>query len=225
MHEVRTQGIILKAIPYQDSHRIVTIFTLELGLVSLLIKNLSKKKPTLINLTTPLCRSELIFRKGKSNLYQFVDGAIIDMHLKLRQSYKHLKIAGKMLNAIATSQMPEQNSPLLFKLFSNYLKHLSIFPSVDSIWASFQLKLLKYEGLLDLKDHCNTCTQLASSVFRGESCCRRCVKTPDFSFNKDEWDILLSLFNAQSFEYLKNISISSTLSKNIETIYYSLMGT
>ena len=45
MHtQVTTQGIILKAVPYKDFHRIITLFSPEQGLVSLFVRGAFNRK-------------------------------------------------------------------------------------------------------------------------------------------------------------------------------------
>ena len=44
MSEIKTEGIILKMIPYKDHHRIVQIFTPDSGIISLLAKGVSRPK-------------------------------------------------------------------------------------------------------------------------------------------------------------------------------------
>ncbi|MCB1073889.1 MAG: DNA repair protein RecO, partial [Chlamydiia bacterium] len=74
MNEKRVEGIVLKAIPFKESDRILSIFTPDRGIISLFVKRISKSRPAMVNLTTPLCRAEFVFRKGRSDLYRFIDG-------------------------------------------------------------------------------------------------------------------------------------------------------
>lgn len=223
MSEKRVEGIVLKSIPFKESDRILSVFTPNRGIISLFVKRLSKSRPSMVNLTSPLCRGEFVFRKGRSDLYRFIDGTIVDLHLSLRRSYKHLQCAGKMLNAILTSQMPGKSAPALYALLVTYLKHLSDFPDPEVLWASFQLKLLKHEGLLALDETCLSCSkEKASRIVEGESRCVKCADALSFPFSKEEWKILMHLFYTKQFEILKSFKIDSALTQGIETIYSSL---
>ena len=108
MSERREEGIVLKSTPFKDADRIVTVFTPNQGVLSFIVKRLSKNRPAMVNLTTPLCRGEFIFKTGRSQLHRFIDGTILDLHLPLRQSYERLDYGAKMLSAILTSQMPQE---------------------------------------------------------------------------------------------------------------------
>lgn len=224
MSEKQSEGIVLKSIPYKDSDRILSVFTPDRGVISLYVGRISKSRPAMVNLTTPLCRAEFIFRKGRSDLHRFVDGTILDLNLKLRRSYQQLEYAGKMLNAILTSQMPGKSAPALYVLLTNYLKRLSDFPRLDALWASFQLKLLKHEGLLSIETACNKCQQKkASHIVEGESRCTSCASEQSYPFGKDEWRTLLQLFEAKQFDSFKDLKIDPILMQGIEALYHSRM--
>ncbi len=220
MDEKRVEGVVLKAIPFKENDRILSIFTPDRGVMSLYVRGLSKKKPTLVNLTTPLCRGEFVFRKGRTDLHRFIDGTILDLHLPLRRSYKHLEYAGKMLQAILQSQMPGKSANRLYALLTSYLKKLpdSSFP--ETMWASFQLKLLKYEGLLAISETCLSCgKEKATRIMDGESRCKNCSDPLSFPFSDLDWKTLQVLVGARQFDPFINLELSSPLIQAINTFF------
>lgn len=220
MGEERGEGIILKSTDYKESNRILSIFTPHAGIISVIVKRISKKKPTLINLTSPLCRAEFVYRKGRSQLYSFIDGTILDLHLPLRHSYKHLQTAGNMLSAIATTQFPEKPVPVLYHLLLSYLKKLPTFSKPEVLFASFKLKLLKHEGLLSITETCNLCQKRnARTLAEGESLCLTCAPHGSYPFSEEEWKALLVLFEARTFEALLPLNLSDSLQKGIDICF------
>ena len=216
MAEQKEEGIVLKATPYQESSRILSLFTKNSGIISVIAKRLSPKKSTLINLTTPLCRAEFIYRKGKSSLYRFIDGSILDLHLPLRQSYLNLKTASNLLNLVSASQLPEKPAPHLYQLLSLSLKKMPLFSDPSVLFSAFQLKLLKHEGLLSIGRVCNRCQQNPPKyLHQGEGICVQCEKGGRISFSEKEWQTLLDLLSVRSFEALTAIELSSHLQKKI----------
>ena len=89
MHEEKTEGIVLRSQDYKERHRIITLFT-PLGLISLIVKGISRKNSHLLTLTTPFSHGEYIYRQGRSDLFRFHDGAVLDDHFDLRQSLRFL---------------------------------------------------------------------------------------------------------------------------------------
>lgn len=220
MGEERGEGIVLKSTDYKESNRILSIFTPHAGVINVIVKRISKKKTTLINLTSPLCRAEFVYRKGRSQLYSFIDGTILDLHLPLRHSYKHLQTAGNMLRAIATTQYPEKPVPILYYLLLSYLKKLPTFSKPKVLFASFKLKLLKHEGLLSITEICNHCQKRsARTLVEGESLCLTCAPHGSYPFSKEEWKALLVLFEARTFEAFLPLSLSDSLQKGIDICF------
>lgn len=201
--EEKVEGIVLKSFAYKETERILHLFTPQYGIIHLIVKHLSPKKPQRVNLTTPLCQGEYVFRKGKSDLFSFIDGSILDLHLSLRQSLSTLTLGGKMLQAIQDSQLPETPTPKLYQLLSAYLKKLPLAP--EALWASFQLKLLKHEGLISFaKPH----------VKSGQE---------THTFSDEEWSQLLFLAEGREFAPLTSFTPSLALQKNIDDLFSSVL--
>jgi DNA repair protein RecO (recombination protein O) len=149
MKEEKTEGIVLRSFPYRENERILTVFTQDSGLISLIVKRLSS---SLLSLASPFCRSEFIYRKGKTDLFRFLDGTPIDYHLFLRDKLSHLDSASALAQGILSSQMPLKPAPALYALLLSYLKHLPQFAQPAPLLSSFYLKTLLHEGLFST-DH------------------------------------------------------------------------
>lgn len=223
MTEQKEEGIVLKATDYKESSRIVSLFTKHSGMISLIVKRLSPRKPTLINLTTPLCRAEFIYRKGRSSLFTFIDGSILDLHLPLRKSYLYLKTAGNCLKMIHTTQLPEKPAPKLYHLLSLSLKNMPLFSDPSALHCLFKLKLLKHEGLLSIDTLCSRCQkEPPKCLTQGEGLCARCAKTGGVFLNQEEWQTLFKLLFARSFKELTCLKPSSHLQKSIEICFQAV---
>jgi len=203
MKENKSEGIVLKSFAYKETERILHLFTPDQGIIHLIAKHLSPKKPQRVNLTTPLCRGQYVYRKGKSDLYTLIDGSILNLHLPLRQSLKELTLGGKMLQAIHDTQLPEKPAPKLYELLAAYLKKLPLAP--ETLWASFQLKLLKHEGFISFaKPH---------------------IKSIEgtHTLNEDEWNHFLLLSEGRDFPTLTAFTPPESLKKSIDDIFSSFI--
>lgn len=146
-----TEGITLKSIPYQDKSRIISVFTKEFGLISLLVKDIISD-PSLFTLTSPFCVGEFIFKRGREELFLFQDGSIIDEHLDLRGDLKFINSAYAICISILDTQLYHKKSKLLYLLLKAYLRQIPLFKNPNALVSSFYLKLLFHEGLLNLKE-------------------------------------------------------------------------
>ncbi len=151
MSEIKTEGIILKMIPYKDHHRIMQILTPDSGILSLMAKGVSK--PKMQSLLSPLTQLEVIYRKKGSDLCFFKEGVVIQHHHFLRESWQMLESAGKMATAISRSQFPEKAAPDLYRLLIASLKQLPHFEEPATLITLFYLKLLSHEGVLSWDQH------------------------------------------------------------------------
>lgn len=215
------EGIVLRSLDYKETHRIITLFTPD-GLLSLIVRRISRKNTRLLSLTTPFCHGEYHFHKGKSELLSFRDGSILDDHFSLRNSLKSLQTAGSLASAILSSQLPGKPAPALFFLYKAYHKQASHFKNPDALIASFYLKLLKHEGLLTLSTHCAHCQNPKPLLLQeGESLCHQHSTTSSFQFSPSEWDLLLALDNSTQFSALANLLLPPPLLPKIHALFLS----
>jgi DNA repair protein RecO (recombination protein O) len=224
MHEAKTEGIVLRSQDYKERHRIITLFSPQ-GLISLIVRGISRKNACLLTLTTPFTHGEYLYRQGRSDLLQFHDGTLLDDHLILRQNLKSLQAAGSLASAILTSQMTGKPAPALFLLYKSYHKQVSQFDDPAPLLASFYLKLLKHEGLLSISPHCAHCAHCEASLARflydGESLCSQHHVQGAFPFSSSEWETLLSLDTAQQFSTLRTLQLPPLLLQKIQTLFLS----
>ncbi len=151
MSEIKTEGIILRATPYKDHHRIMQILTPDSGILSLMAKGVSK--PKLQSLLSPLTQLEVVYRKKGSDLCFFKEGFVIEHHHFLRESWQLLESAGKIAGAVLQSQFPEKAAPDLYRLLIACLKQLPYFQQPSTLITLFYLKLLTHEGVISWDLH------------------------------------------------------------------------
>ncbi len=195
MQEEKTDGIVLRSQDYKERHRIITLFTPD-GLISLIVRGISRKNARLLSLTTPFCHGEYHYIKGRSELMSFRDGSVIDDHLHLRQSLKALQTAGSLANAILSSQMAGKPAPALFALYKSYHGQVTQFNDTEVLLSSFYLKLLKYEGYLN-------------------------ISHKEETFSPSEWELILTLERTLQFSTLRNVSLPPHFCKKIHALFQS----
>jgi DNA repair protein RecO (recombination protein O) len=215
INDKTTEGIVLRSLEYKERQRILTVFTEQFGLISLIVKGLSKRKHHLLAIATPFSQSAFVLRRQRSELFNFLDGTLLDEHLSLRGSFAHLQAAGHLGQAILRSQLPEKAAPALYALFASYLKQIPHLTDPTPLILSFQLKLWKHEGLLELSDQCSCCEATPTHLQEGESVCPLHAKPHAQSFSVKEWSTLKELLYVRSFQQLQNIPASPNLIEKI----------
>ncbi|KAG6559172.1 DNA repair protein RecO [Candidatus Rhabdochlamydia oedothoracis] len=219
MEYEKTEGIVLRSLPYQDKNRIVTVFTNCYGVLQFIIKGISAKRTDKLALSSPLCKGEYLFYRGKGSLMHFVDGSVLSEHLQLRTKMQHIQAAANLVQIILTSQLPHKPAPKVYQFFSKCLKAIPYFENTDVLTNSFCLKLLKQEGLLALQPFCSQCEKEARALHYGESFCSFHAPKFSFRFSQEQWDTLLTLAYATTFSQIQNYALSKDLNEKINQIF------
>jgi DNA repair protein RecO len=210
--EAKTLGILLQAIPYLGSGRILKVFTRDAGLMTLMAK-----KPSLKGFS-PFCIAEWVYKKGQKEIHTLIDGGLMDSLLCLRESYAALTAAGSMAQDLLRSQMAAKHSPDLYNLLCSYFTKLGAFENPLILQQSFRLKLLIHEGLLSFQTGCAICGQEASSVAQGESVCPSHTAHLSIGFSPLEWKTLLRLAYSIQFSQLREIEPLPSLEEKLTSL-------
>ncbi len=212
------EGIVLRTMEYKERERILHLYTPHSGLISLIVKRLSRKQGHLLALSTPFCHGDYHYTIGRSSLYRFTDGSVIQTHCHLRDDLSYLETAGAIAHALLVSQLPGKPAPALFQLALTYLKQIPLAQNQQALKASFLLKLLKHEGLLSTWPHCSQCERPIAFLEGGEGFCALHGRG-GAPLSDEEWQTLQALAEARSFQKLSEISLAEKLEKKIAVCF------
>jgi len=152
MEKMRTEGVIVNAFAFKDFDRIIHVFTPDDGLIKLVVKGAFSTKQGKGNTSAPLTHVEVIYTAGNSELGLCREISVLNHFLGLRKQLPILQAACDMLQAVASTQQPGKASPALYQLLTAYLAQLPKAVDPQAILASFRLKTLRHEGLLDIEE-------------------------------------------------------------------------
>jgi DNA repair protein RecO (recombination protein O) len=220
MKEENLSGIVLRSFDYQDNQRIITLFTPDSGLIQLIVKGVSQKNLHLFSLTTVFTVGQYHFTRGRTDLYRYLDGTHLEF-IPLRENLVHLKAAGAITKALLTSQLPGKTAPRLYQLTLAYLKQIPLFTDPLPLVLSFQLKLLKHDGLTHLKGPCSLCANEVTHLNKGQAFCYSHAGPSSYFFTQHEWDILLKLQDARQFQPLEQLNIEQILQEKINNYFFN----
>ncbi len=214
------EAIVLHAIPFQDSHPIATLFTREMGLCKAIGSYSRLPKNALFGTLTPLNHIEVLFRPSKSDLFKIETASILNAYAPIRKDYDLLQFSCGMLNALTKFQFPHKPAPILFELLKSYLSLIIEAKSPEAILASFQLKLLRHEGLISVTDQCRQCgdTPKEISIEDGRTVCAHHT-THEKRLSEEETVYFYALSLATSIKLLKEIDIPATLAPKVTTLF------
>lgn len=220
-----TQGIIVKAVPYQDFHRIITLFTPDKGLVSLFVRGAFTAKKAGGGSSTPLSTVEVTYKEKVTGLHECEEIDTLDMRLDVRQNLQSLEAACAMLRAINQSQSHEKEAPLLYQLLNFYLGKLPQTPNPAVISSSFLLKTLRHEGLLTFTSICSSCQMPleSASIVEGEFLCRRHPSPSGLFLDPTEYTLAYVLALCDSYSQLAALDLPPSFQQKIEHLFQQLL--
>ena len=142
------EGLVLSAIPFQESDCIITLFTPN-ALLKLFVKGRRRLDAHHQALVSPFTIAAYTYRSTKSTLGRYIEGKIIDQNLKLRDRLSSFEAAQKILQTLYETQWQNKATPGLYLLTKKFLSEIPKQEEPSKLFAPFLLKLLKHEGILD----------------------------------------------------------------------------
>lgn len=219
------EGIILKAMNFQDHDKILTVFSETLGVIKLIVKK-GNTKQFPAHLTSPFTQAEFICTRGNSDLLKCQEISLIKVYPSFREDFCQLEAACNILKAVLDSQPAHTSAPQLYALCKSYLNKIARMENPHLLAESFRLKLLRHDGLLNLNPVCSICSAplQIQYVNAGESYCK--IHAPDrpLIFDEDESAAIVIMAYCQTFAQLEPIDLTPNLRVKIQQLFSEQMG-
>lgn len=121
MNDITVTGIVLNSMPYKDKDKIVHIFTVELGVISGILKGVASPNSKMKFAGQPFCFGK--FDLTKSNEFYIVKGVdLIDTFFDLTADYDNYKYCNLLLEICKIIMKPNIISESLFILLLKSLQ-------------------------------------------------------------------------------------------------------
>lgn len=221
MTYAKTEGLILRSIPFKDYDQILTLYTSDYGLLSAIVKAARSQRRNLSSAISPLNRVEIVFRPGKQELHSCKEISVLNHHLFLRENSQHLRAACELAQAIRTSQVPEKPSSDLYLLMQKIIERIPHSSSVSTLVTAFRLKIIHHDGLLHWNSSCSSCSAELENhyFFKGEPFCAKHCPTGGMRFAKEEFELLENLIESRQFQSIEGVPVSEELSFNVKSLF------
>jgi len=170
----QTEGIILRAVPFRDYDHILTLFTPEAGIMTLIVHGSRSKRRGVQGLCIPLTKVQAVYREKGGEIFSCQEIALVESYSHLRTELSRLEAACDLLHAVRCSQLAGKPAPLLYALLCYFLERIPHAPYPAALAVCFRIKLLKHEGLAAFPFRCPACGQLllnAAYTYHAEGWC------------------------------------------------------
>jgi DNA repair protein RecO (recombination protein O) len=216
---IHTPALVLGATPHRERDLILSLFSPDYGRLSLYMRNTKKSVIENGALASPLTVGLFTLHPSRTDLYRFVEGKAVELHLPLREDYTLLITALECLKIVKQTQWRGCPSPHLFHLICQLLKHLPKFEKPKLALSLLRIKLLKHEGLISSSAHCPLCQNEGSYFYEGQFYCRE--HAPKFSeeWEKETKEGCFTIYNARNFPEIETLTISEQSEKEIEKFF------
>lgn len=158
MEDILVTGIVLSSMPYKEKDKLIHIFSVELGLITGILKGVASPKAKLKFAGQPFCFGK--FDLSPSHDFYLVKGVeSIDTFFDLTLDYDNFKLCNLMLEICKIILKPNIISE---KLFLDLLKTLQniVYNNTDSKISLLKfvtnvLEIIGYKLNFDICDNCN----------------------------------------------------------------------
>ena len=178
MENIIADGIVLRQTNYDEAHRILTIFTRELGVVSAIARGVRKHKSHQGGASQFLCYSQFTLRTG-SNMYTLQGASLHESFYDIGSDIVKLSLANYLCDVTAAFVPERSPEPEILRFLLNTLyilakkdRPLSLIKSV------YELRLMMLAGFGAEVHECVSCQKHESldyfSPSNGGAVCSLC---------------------------------------------------
>lgn len=176
-----TEGIILKQTKYNESDKILTIFSKDRGKIQAIAKGARKHKSSLRAGSQIFGYSKFILYKGRG-MYNISQAENIESFYHLRENLEKLAYGTYIIELVDSAIAEEESNE---KLFGLLIKTLKILSKLDRDYSkyirAFELKYISFIGYKPHIDRCIVCNQepedkMIFSIANGGIVCYKCIR-------------------------------------------------
>ncbi len=151
-----TKAIVLRATLFQDSDKILTLFSLDFGKISAKLKGCTKQNAKLKFAGQPFCFAEFSLIKRGDN-FVVATASEIESFFNLSQNFDTLSLAMAVLEIVDKIMPENEQSPQLFLKVLKTLSLLNNGVNPKLCLSKFLLDVFAYSGYALSFDKCKTC--------------------------------------------------------------------
>lgn len=145
----KSEALVLRVIPFRDTSKILTVYTAEHGLVSLLAKGVRGPKPRFGAALELFAIIDLVYyHKDSRELQLLSQAALLEPHLGLSADLRRYAFAGAVLDLLLRALAGQEPPGRLYALSVRTLEVLEACPPAagDAVFRGFAIKAVSFLG-------------------------------------------------------------------------------
>jgi DNA repair protein RecO (recombination protein O) len=218
----KIEGIVLRAIDYGETNKIVTIFSRELGKISAVARGAKKPNSRLSSVSQPFTYGYFLVQIG-SGLGTLQQGEIISSMRDIREDIFITAYASFVMELTDKAIEDKKSNPYLFELLYQTLHYMNEGVDPEVLAFIYQTKMMPVFGMYPEFDTCAICHQsdafAAFSVREsGFLCVNHAEQDPHRIPINEAAGKLLRLFHHFDLNRLGDVSVKEETKKQIRLI-------
>jgi len=226
-----TKSIILNSIRFGEGHKIVNIYTEEMGKIEASAFGARKTKSRFGSKLEPFTSTRLIlYRKNEESMYSIKEVEVINYNDSIRSDLCRIVVANSIIEPVVKFVERAQRDTLLYRLLKDSLSVLNQIPPKKGIYllCMFDIQFFSIMGYTPDFTMCNRCEKVLEgekvffdSTF-GLPLCGKCITRDSFMFEDStirfiKWSMTNPIFISPKITM--NINTLFNLRRAIEGIY------
>ncbi|AZT90297.1 DNA repair protein RecO [Caldicellulosiruptor changbaiensis] len=221
MKFIKAKGIVLKDVNFEESSKILTILTSELGKIQALSKNCRRTLSPLSAVSQPLIYSEFVFTKTKE-IYSISSASVIESFFDITQNVYLTIYSSYLIELVDSFIQIEQKNEDVLRLLLNSLYMLKKGADPETICRIFEIKMLIFTGFFPQFTQCVKCqkSHLSRIFFSFKNAgvvCAECKEENDVEIGLEVVEKVLTIA-ATDLKKLSKIRISKGLNDILKTL-------
>ncbi|MFC4767966.1 DNA repair protein RecO [Effusibacillus consociatus] len=220
----KTEGIVLRAIDYGETNKIVTVLTAKYGKIAVLAKGANKPQSRLVSVSQPFVHGHWLLFGGNSGMFSVSHADVINPFRPIREDIFLSTYAACMTEL--TDRVLEERIPYpgAFQFLLHMLHYLAEGKDPDVLLRIFETKMLYAAGIQPNLEQCSFCGKSIDSVIRfsirqGGPLCQQCHDSDPYAVRLKPAALkLMRLFQIIDPARLGNISIGEDVKHQLDKI-------
>ncbi|NLJ78102.1 MAG: DNA repair protein RecO [Tissierellia bacterium] len=177
--ETRVRGIVTREMRFKETSKILTLYTQDLGRISVMARGAYNPKSDLIANTQIFSHNAYRLHKGRS-FYYINQADVVDSFYSIREDMDRMLYGSYMLELINISTVEEDRNEKLYFLLLKGLRVLSdAKEDFLKLIISYELKYISFLGYRPSLNTCILCNErnpkiIGFSIARGGVICSEC---------------------------------------------------
>ena len=224
MEDTKVKAIVIDSKDYKDNDKLVTLFTLEKGLVTAIAKSVKTSKAKLKFVKEPFCFGDFVLA-GNNQIKTIASVSVIDTFFDIVAEINRFYLASAVLSIIKEVVNFEEANPNLFLLSLNAFKMFAYEKATNPklIFCKYLINVFDNLGYRINFYNCANCKgdflyKRYLNFNSGEIVCSKCKSDNSVLINDNVLDLIKNLSLSKFDELIKIETTQECITKTIEIL-------